>query len=131
MSESGPGAHPTPAQAVEAGLYYFAREDFLAARKWWEYALAIDPHNVRAHECLRILGRTLGEVVSTSDMRPQLSTADVRARSAHRVTEPEPVEPELTFEEAEVLPLPLALALALTRSRARSRARRQQSSRMP
>lgn len=123
MSESGPGAHPTPAQAVEAGLYYFAREDFLAARKWWEYALAIDPHNVRAHECLRILGRTLGEAVSTSDMRPQLSTADVRARTAARDTSAEPMtsaradrghevrgraaaEPELTFEEAEVLPLP-------------------------
>ncbi|MFO0727015.1 MAG: hypothetical protein U1E65_24760 [Myxococcota bacterium] len=49
---------PTVAECVEAGLYFFARDDFNQARKWWEQALARDPDNARVHECLRILART-------------------------------------------------------------------------
>lgn len=64
MSESDPrgGAgspSPTVAECVEAGLYFFARDEFTQAKKWWEQALAKDPENARVHECLRILHRTV------------------------------------------------------------------------
>ncbi len=64
MSESDPrgGAgspSPTVAECVEAGLYFFARDEFTQAKKWWEQALAKDPENARVHECLRILNRTV------------------------------------------------------------------------
>lgn len=64
MSEGDPrgGAgspSPTVAECVEAGLYFFARDEFTQAKKWWEQALAKDPENARVHECLRILNRTV------------------------------------------------------------------------
>jgi len=77
VSQDDPAEHPTPSEAIEAGLYYFAREDYLAARKWWEYAVAIDPHNTRVHECLRILGKTVGEDPGTGDVRVHNSAPDV------------------------------------------------------
>lgn len=48
---------PSLAECIEAGLYYFARDDFDEARRWWDQALSIDPHNSRVQECLRILER--------------------------------------------------------------------------
>lgn len=52
------GPELTPEECIRAGMYWFGRSDFEAARAWWERAVELDPQNRRALECLRLLERT-------------------------------------------------------------------------
>ncbi len=45
-------------QCIRAGMYWFGRNDFASAESWWRKALELDPSNVRAHECLRLLSQS-------------------------------------------------------------------------
>jgi hypothetical protein len=49
------GSDPTADDCIRAGLYWFSRRDLEAARAWWERAVFLDPHSVKAQECLRLL----------------------------------------------------------------------------
>lgn len=64
MSTDGPegGGPPelTAAECVRAGMYWFGRNDLAAAEAWWQRALYLDPANVRAQECLRLLAKSTG-----------------------------------------------------------------------
>lgn len=54
----GSDRQPTADECIRAGMYWFGRSDFEAARAWWERAIQLDPANSRAQECLRLLDRT-------------------------------------------------------------------------
>jgi hypothetical protein len=41
-------------------MYWFGRNDLAAAEAWWQRALYLDPANVRAQECLRLLAKSTG-----------------------------------------------------------------------
>lgn len=69
---SGADHQPTADECIRAGMYWFGRSDFEAARAWWERAVELEPGSSRAQECLRLLERTAsvgfkGEVLDTSD----------------------------------------------------------------
>ena len=55
---SGADHQPTADECIRAGMYWFGRSDFEAARAWWERAVQLDPANSRAQECLRLLDKT-------------------------------------------------------------------------
>jgi hypothetical protein len=74
-SEPPGGVEPTVDECVEAGLYYFAREDLVEARRWWERALVLEPSNARVRECLRILERAGSRDVARST--GELDTPDL------------------------------------------------------
>lgn len=59
MGEGQHGGPPGPSvdECIEAGLYYFSRGEPQLAEQWWNAALAADPENRRARECLRYLER--------------------------------------------------------------------------
>lgn len=48
----------TAAQCIDAGMYWFGQSDLDAANAWWRRALELEPDNVRAQECLRLLQKT-------------------------------------------------------------------------
>lgn len=61
-------------ECLEAGLYYFSRGEAQLAEHWWNAALALEPENRRAKECLRYLERlessAPGEAPTTSAADP-------------------------------------------------------------
>ena len=75
-AEGAAGQEPTVAECIEAGLYFFARDDFEAARAWWERAVALDPSNARAQECLRILQRVTERPARAPEPVPEPQSSD-------------------------------------------------------
>ncbi|MEQ8274442.1 MAG: hypothetical protein RMA76_45100 [Deltaproteobacteria bacterium] len=99
---------PTADECIRAGMYWFGRSDFVAAEAWWQRAVELEPHNQRAHECLRLLQRAS----STGFKGPASSSNPFEDPRAHRadpmaggpqsnplgVSEPAPLDPYAASE---------------------------------
>lgn len=60
LPDSGQPPELTADECIRAGMYWFGQGDLTAAEAWWERALYLEPSNMRAQECLRLLARTMG-----------------------------------------------------------------------
>ena len=54
----GNGSFESAAECIAAGMYWFGQSDLAAADAWWRRALELEPENLKAQECLRLLNRT-------------------------------------------------------------------------
>lgn len=85
---------PSADECIRAGMYWFGRSDFVAAEAWWQRAVELEPHNQRAHECLRLLQKTSSTGFKSPAVNPfsdpRSSRPDANALGAN---EPAPLNP--------------------------------------
>jgi hypothetical protein len=78
----GGGGELSPEECIRAGMYWFGRSDFDAARAWWERAIEIDPQSRRALECLRLLERTATGTNLSADIPSPFVASSGKAQAA-------------------------------------------------
>lgn len=91
-------------ECVRAGMYWFGRGDFEAAKAWWDRALELDPRHARALECLKMLqkGQSRGSLSGPSmpspspapsePVKPAEQAKPIQQAKA-KPAEPEPITP--------------------------------------
>jgi hypothetical protein len=100
------GSDPNADDCIRAGLYWFSRRDLEAARAWWERALFLEPDNVKAHECLRLLHSFEAKMTSFAE-EPAKPEPKAEAKDEFEIELlPDPPPPEELQLDFSTVPAP-------------------------